>query len=346
MCMRDTVLLSAVVLFAVVALGCARTPEEPTHTPGFQPIPDPDALVNEPDPIPTPTPTATVTPTPTVRPPMATPRPTPTATGISTPTPTPTATPTPVPQRYQVFFDDIELVRGSEAWEMLEHPMLKTCPVSGYLPQTYVRCKTPDGRVDDKLTDALIAENARLNADYRERRGNADMPTSDVFTRLEVIGAANVPESEVMRVKPGICHDLRMVYIGRLALIDSHDPSRFNAFDLQHEVYGKTDSNPWSGHLGHLRQYIIRNCAEYVEFEPYQAAPEGTFDCANYEYQEDAEEARWTYWYAEELQELQRTVTTNDSLFYVLELFHEGSGRELICAYLPSRGLPDSTGNR
>ena len=55
-------------------------------------------------------PTATATPrlTPTV--------PRLTATPTRTPTPVPTATPTPVQKRYQVFFDDIELVKDSDLW--------------------------------------------------------------------------------------------------------------------------------------------------------------------------------------------------------------------------------------
>ena len=162
---------------------------------------------------------------------------------------------------------------------------------------------------------------------------------SEVYTRIKVLEASNVLASEVERVWPGICRDLRKLYVRSLRSIFSMpEEDRWRWQNLVYGMWPEQIDNPWGGHIGMERWYIVRNCGEYVEFAPYPEPPEGTFDCANYDYREDAEEARWTYWYAKGMRQLQKTVASDGSAFYVLELFHEGGGRELICAYLPSRG--------
>ncbi|MXY60407.1 MAG: hypothetical protein F4Y96_08290, partial [Chloroflexi bacterium] len=132
-----------------------------------------------------PTATATPRPTPTPRP-TATPSPTPTA------TPAPAPTPTPIPPRYQVFYDDMELLSGDDTWERLRYPELLMCIVRFVedQPETSVagQCKrecTPAEKVmrgapigcalsgwtnDNELTERLGAENELRKADFNEHR--------------------------------------------------------------------------------------------------------------------------------------------------------------------------------
>jgi hypothetical protein len=187
-----------------------------------------------------------------------------------------------------VFFDDIEVVKDSEAWN---RRFVLT-------PEDEEYCRwVGGGQAYDSCTaiQSLVA---------RERA------TAELDTRIRAY--QGISSEEKVRVEPGICVDLNeQVYISGLQLIQS-DPE---------QAYVPIWQYAWGEHYAHLRLYLTTECAEHVPYEPYPEPPD--LDCANYDYQEDAEEDAWTYWYSEDAQEMR--------------VSREIHPLRLACAYLPSR---------
>ena len=265
----------------------------------------------------TPTP-PTASPTPAAVP-TATPRrpaPTPTLTteeltrqrrATAAAQPTPTATPTPTPQpRYQVFYDDIELARGTEAWEAAKPPEPRTCP-EGHVPSY----DSDEFCRDSSLTGPIIRHNSKSNIDHYWQR---ELDAAEVERRYQLL--EHQPESEQEKYWPGICRDINeRVYIPALYRVSQNDdPSFLNS--SWHPIF-------LGGHTGELRMLLTTECAEHVPYEPYPEPPD--LDCANYASQEEAEEARWTFWYAEDV---------GDLIDYVVAPTYT---LEVVCGYLPSR---------
>ena len=121
------------------------------------------------------------------------------------------------------------------------------------------------------------------------------------------------PESEQRKHWPGICRDINeLVYIPALYEAVESGPSFWHPIFL-------------SGHAGELRMLLTTECAEHVPYEPYPEPPD--LDCANYDYREDAEEDAYTYWYADDI----------DNLLDYEYSPTWGTTTELVCGYLPSR---------
>ena len=164
--------------------------------------------------------------------------------------------------RYQVFLDDIELVRGSEAWKRM-YPGLSL--VGAY---------------------------------------------NDVARRIR--GLRELPEEERGQYIPEICRELdENVYVPTLRSIDA---------DHRQAYTWRWDDVPWGDYPYNLRYLLVnQSCADYTPYEPYPESP--GLRCSDFEYQDDAEEYVWTYWYADDAQSLR---SRNDRL-----------GRA--CIHLPSR---------
>ena len=136
---------------------------------------------------------------------------------------------------------------------------------------------------------------------------------ADLETRYQLL--KHQPESEQRKHWPGLCHDLdELVYIPTLYRASQNDDPSF----LWNDVF-------LSEHTGELRMLLTTECAEHVPYEPYTEPPD--LDCANYDYREDAEEDAYTYWYADDI---------NDLLDYEYSPTW-GTTTELVCGYLPSR---------
>ena len=247
-------------------------------------------------PTPTPTPDVAISSQPTtgmVNEPDTTPTPT------ATPTvPLPTATPTPRPTAT---------------------PVATATP-----PPTPTPVQLRYQVFFDDIALAQESQAWRWEYDFFVMSGKA----AEWEERYQILNAANVPDSEREKHWPDMCRDLdEQVYIQILhSIAISQDGPTWH-------VYSHDHAPVFDWHVGELRWFLIQECGEHVPYEPYPEVPEGTFDCANYDYREDAEEARWTYWYSDELQ------WDSDSPFLTLQ-YQPGFGtyREIICGYLPSRG--------
>ncbi len=233
------------------------------------------------------TPTPAATDTPTPRP---TPRPT--ATLTPTPTATPTPTPEPVPERSQVFFDDIELVKDSGLWN-------------------WSNCQR------------LLESYEQAKQQSRERGGPEPFRPvwrpclQELQQRFQLL--QHLPESEQQKHTPGLCRDLdEQVYIPALYEAGEHG-------DLSVLLRGGDYAVFLGRHGGEMRMFLTTECAEHVPYEPYPEPPD--LDCANYDYREDAEEDAYTYWYADDI---------NDVLDYEVSA-EWGTTTEIICGHLPSR---------
>lgn len=243
---------------ALVLTACGPDPT-PTPTPR-PPKPDPTATSTLP-PTSTPSPTATPTPTPT-------PRPIPAPTSTATPRPTPT--PTPVPPRYQVFYDDIELVKGTDLWNW------SNC---SRLLESYEREKERMKEIGGPEPFRPVWRPCLHELEQR-------------FQLLK-----HQPESEQEKHLPGICRDIdEQVYIPALyeAAVEVDDLSVL----LRREEYARFLGR----HAGELRMFLTTECAEHISYESYPEAPD--LDCANYDYREDAEEDALTYWYADDIEDV------------------------------------------
>ncbi len=128
-----------------------------------------------------------------------------------------------------------------------------------------------------------------------------------------------MPQSEIEKHWPGVCRDLNLIYMDTLARAENPPPYA----DRQTILFYGEERFAWGYHAGHLRQYLLSECAEYVPYEPYPEAPD--LDCANYDYQEDAKEDRWRYWYADDV---------GDIIDYLQTSF---GPLEVYCGYLPER---------
>ena len=161
--------------------------------------------------------------------------------------------------------------------------------------------------MDIQLSREILDYNNKISIDHFVRQERA---ASELDTRIRAF--QDIPTEEKARVKPGICIDLNeRVYIPGLQLIQEYPE----------EAYAARWQYAWGEHYAHLRLYLTENCGEHAPYEPYPEPPD--LDCANYEYQEDAEEDAWTYWYSEDAQKMR-----------VSKEIHP---LRLACAYLPSR---------
>lgn len=254
-------------------------------------------------PVPTATPTSTPTPRPTSTP-KPTPTPSPTATPTAAPkptaTPNPSPTPTPVQKRYEVFFDDIDLV-------LVDRPHL----------WNWSNCQELIERWEHGIQRARDLR-ARGNSSVKDPHRPLSTPcTNELEQRVQLLPTA--PESEQVKHWPDICRRLdEQVYIPTLyrRTVESNDLSLL--FEREVAVI-------FNWHVGDLRMYLTTECSEHVSYEPYPEPPD--LDCANFDYREDAEEAAWTYWYADDI---------NDIVDHQFSPTW-GTTTEIICGYLPSR---------
>ena len=203
-----------------------------------------------PTPVPTPTPTAGPTPTPKA-------------------TPTPTATPIPVPQRYQVFFDDIELVKDSDLWN-------------------WTNCQPRIDVYEQRKQRAL-------EVGGREPHRPIGRPClHELEQRIQLL--RHEPEPEQEKHWAGICRSLdEQVYIPTLYSVAVESGPSFLYHREEHALI-------FNWHAGDLRMFLITDCSEHVPYEPYPEPPQK--DCSDFDYREDAGEYVYTYWYAEHIGDL------------------------------------------
>ena len=198
---------------------------------------------------------------------------------------------------------DIALVQGTEAWEAAKPPEPRTCPeghVPGYDSDEFCR--------DSSLTGPIIRYNSKLGIDHYWQR---ELNAAELERRYQLL--KHQPESEQRKHWPGLCRDIdEQVYIPAL-----HEATQ-SGVSFNSPIF-------LSGHWGNLRMLLTTECAEHVPYEPYPEPPD--LDCANYDYREDAEEDAYTYWYADDI---------NDLLDYEYSPTW-GTTTELVCGYLPSR---------
>lgn len=308
---QETVIFVLVVLALFAAMGCENAP---TPTPTPTPVNVYEPLCDGCD-ISTPS-ASTATPTATLRPPRPqrpTATPTPTRTPVPSvcetqpqycPTATPTPTPTPSPEewapRYQVFADDIDLIEEHRPhfWN-------------------WTNC-TERIEVYEKWKQQAEDQRAKGFNFPDPHRPIWTPCTNELEQRIQLL--PHEPEPEQAKYWPGICRALdEQVYIPALyrRTVESDDLTR---------LFQKGDLAPiFNWHVGELRRYLTTECAEYVPYVPYPPAPD--MDCSDYDYREDAEEAAWTYWYAEDI---------NDVVDHQFSSTW-GTTTEIVCGYLPSR---------
>ena len=203
-----------------------------------------------------------------------------------------------MPQRYQVFFDDLELVKAARPHLWNEH----NCPATTREWERQRELAKIGGPADPILS-VLFDDTCFIELEQRIQ-----------FIKSE-------PESEKEKHWPGICRGVdEQVYIPALYRRGGErgDPSYLYQRGV-HAVF-------FNWHVGELRLWLTTECAEHVPYEPYPDPP--VKDCSDFDFREDAEEYAYTYWYAKHLGSI---------VDHVVHTAYRDAITEIVCGYLPSR---------